>query len=108
VGFSGTNTTAEIAVHPSGRFLYVSNRGHDSVLACLIDPRSGKLRWSGWTPTGGERPRYFGLTPSGAHLYACNELGHSIVGFRVDPATGALTSTGQIVETGSPVTIVFV
>jgi 6-phosphogluconolactonase len=107
VGFSGTNTSAEIAVHPSGRFLYVSNRGHDSILAYTIDPRNGALRWAGWTPTGGERPRYFGLTPSGAHLYACNELGHNIAEFRVDPATGALAPTGQIVNTGSPVTIVF-
>ncbi|HEY5624071.1 MAG TPA: lactonase family protein [Gammaproteobacteria bacterium] len=106
--FSGTNTTAEIAVHPSGRFLYVSNRGHDSIVAYAIDERSGTLSVLGWTPTGGERPRYFGLDPAGAHLYACNELGHSIVAFRVDLRTGALTPTGQIVETGSPVTIVFV
>lgn len=106
-GFTGTNTTAEIAVHGSGRFLYGSNRGHDSITAFTIDQTSGMLTPLGWTPTGGERPRYFGLDPSGTFLYACNESSHSIVAFRIDPATGALTATGHRVETGSPVTIVF-
>ena len=105
--FSANNTTAEIAVHDSGRFLYCSNRGHDSIVAYAIDQASGSLRLLGWTPTGGERPRYFGLDPSGSFLYACNERSHSIVTFRVDAMTGALSRTGQVVETGSPVTIVF-
>ena len=61
----------------------------------------------GWTPSGGERPRYFGLDPSGTRLYACNELGHNIVAFSIDPVTGALTPTGRMVETGSPVTLAF-
>ncbi len=105
--FTGSNTTAEIAVHRSGRFLYCSNRGHDSIATFAIDQTNGSLSRLGWTPTGGERPRYFGLDPSGTFLYACNERSHTIVTFRVDPATGALSRTGQIVETGSPVTIVF-
>lgn len=105
--FSGNNTTAEIAVHRSGRFLYCSNRGHDSIAAFAIDQSNGSLSLLGWTPTGGERPRYFGLDPSGKFLYACNELGHTIVTFRVDSATGELDPTGHVVKTGSPVTIVF-
>lgn len=106
--FSGRNTTAEVAVHPSGRFLYGSNRGHNSIVAYEIDPSSGRLRLIGWTPTGGEIPRYFGLDPTGSRLYACNQESDNIVAFRVDQATGALSPTGQRVETGSPVTIVFV
>ena len=106
-GFTGENTTAEITVHPSGRFLYGSNRGHNSIATFTIDGSSGHLTLLGWTPSGGDRPRYFGLDPAGTRLYACNERGHNIVAFRVDPDTGALTSTGQIVETRSPVTIVF-
>ncbi|MGI9259620.1 MAG: lactonase family protein [Gammaproteobacteria bacterium] len=105
--FSGNNTTAEIFAHPSGRFLYCSNRGHDSIVAYEIDQNSGLLSVLDWTPSGGERPRFFGLDPSATHLYACNELGNNIVTFAIDSATGSLTPTGQIVETGSPVTIVF-
>ena len=105
--FTGSNTTAEIAVHPSGRFLYGSNRGHDSIVAYAVDQTSGLLTLLGFTPSGGERPRYFGLDPSGTRLYACNQNGHNIVAFGIDPATGALTPTGLRVETGSPVTIVF-
>lgn len=105
--FTGNNTTAEIWVHPSGRFLYCSNRGHDSIAAYAIDQASGLLTHLGWTPSGGERPRFFGLDPSGTYLYACNEKSHNVVAFRTDPATGALTPTGQIVDTGSPVTMVF-
>ena len=105
--FTGDNTSAEIAVHPSGLFLYGSNRGHDSIVAYAIDQTNGLLTHLGWTSSGGERPRYFGLDPSGTYLYACNELGHNIVAFRIDPAAGSLTPTGRSVETGSPVTIVF-
>ena len=105
--FTGNNTTAEVWVHPSGRFLYGTNRGHNSVVGYAIDQSSGRLTPIGWTPTGGEIPRYFGLDPSGSRLYACNQESDSIVAFQVDQATGALTPTGQRVETGSPVTIVF-
>jgi 6-phosphogluconolactonase len=105
--FAGENTCAEISVHPSGLFLYASNRGHDSIVAYGINQTTGLLTHLGWTPTGGERPRYFGLDPSGTYLHACNALSHNIVTFRIDLATGSLTPTGRVVETGSPVTIVF-
>lgn len=106
-GFTGRNTTAEVWVHPSGRFLYGSNRGHSSIVGYAIDQSSGLLSPIGWTPTGGQTPRYFGLDPSGSRLYACNQNDHNIVAFMVDQATGTLTPTGQSIETGSPVTIVF-
>jgi len=106
-GFSGQNTTAEIEVDRRGRFVYCSNRGHDSIAAFAIDASNGEVTPAGWTPSGGVRPRFFGLDPAGETLYACNERSHNIVGFRVDPATGALTRTAQVAETGSPVTIVF-
>jgi len=106
-GFSGQNTTAEIEIDRRGRFLYCSNRGHNSIAAFAIDASNGELTPAGWAPSGGERPRFFGLDPAGAYLYACNERSNNIVGFRVDPATGALTRTAQVAETGSPVTIVF-
>jgi len=105
--FTGANTTAEIAVHPSGRFLYCSNRGHDSIASFAIDPADGRLRLLDWTPSGGERPRYFGLDPSGSMLYACNERSHNIVAYRVNPQTGALTATGYRIASESPVTLVF-
>ena len=105
--FTGQNTTAEIEVDRRGRYLYCSNRGHDSIAAFSIDAATGELTPLAWTPSGGERPRYFGLDPMGAFLYACNENSHNIVAFRVDPGTGALTRTGQVAETGSPVTLVF-
>jgi 6-phosphogluconolactonase (cycloisomerase 2 family) len=106
-GSSGSNTTSEIAVSPSGRFLYGSNRGHDSIAIFAIDQTSGRLTPVGWEPTQGGTPRYFGLDPSGTLLYACNQDSDTIVTFRVDAATGTLTPSGQVVKTGSPVTIVF-
>jgi 6-phosphogluconolactonase (cycloisomerase 2 family) len=105
--FVGQNTTAEIEVDRNGRFLYCSNRGHDSIATFSIDATSGELTPVGWTSSGGERPRFFGLDPSGSTLYACNERTHNIVAFRVDPVSGALMRTRQVAETGSPVTIVF-
>jgi 6-phosphogluconolactonase len=106
-GFSGSNTTAEIAVSASGKFVYGSNRGHNSIVICSVDQSSAMLTPVGWEPTQGSTPRYFGLDPSGSLLYACNQDSDTVVPFRVDEATGKLTPTGQVVKTGSPVTIVF-
>ena len=105
--FSGRNTTAEIGVAPSGRFVYGSNRGHDSLAIFAIDGGSGRLTPVGWEPTRGEKPRYFGLDPSGSFLYAANQDSDTIVTFRVDRASGKLAPTGQVVRTGSPVCIAF-
>ncbi len=105
--FPGDNTTAEIAVTPDGRFVFCSNRGHDSVVIYAADPQSGLLSHIGWEPTRGRVPRFIGLDPSGRFLHACNEQGDTVVAFLVDPQSGRLTPTGQVVRTGSPVAIAF-
>jgi 6-phosphogluconolactonase len=104
--FTGTSTTAEIAVTPDGRFVYGSNRGHDSVTIFAANAE-GLLSIVGWQPTQGAEPRFIGLDPAGRFLQATNEQGDTVVTFRIDPASGKLTPTGQIVKTASPVTIVF-
>jgi 6-phosphogluconolactonase len=105
--FTGANTTAEIAIAPSGRFLYGSNRGHDSIAIFAIDQSTGALTSRGWEPSGGAMPRFFALDPSGNILYAANQEGDTIVAFRVDQTTGALSPTGHVIQTGCPVCIVF-
>jgi 6-phosphogluconolactonase len=105
--YVGDNTGAEIAILPSGRFLYASNRGHDSVVIYAVNAQDGTLKHVGWESVQGCKPRFFGLDPDARHLYACNENSHTIVEFRIDQHTGALTSTGQVIETGSPSCIVF-
>jgi 6-phosphogluconolactonase (cycloisomerase 2 family) len=104
--YTGNNSTAEIAVAPSGRFLYGSNRGHDSIAIFAIDNATGGLTPIGWESTQGRTPRFFGLDPSGTHLYAANQNSDTVVIFRVDQTTGKLTSTNQIVKVASPSTIV--
>ena len=105
--FTGYSTTAEIAVAPDGRFVYCSNRGHDSVVIFAANPSDGRLEPLGWQPTEGRVPRFIGLDPAGRFLYAANEQGDTIVTFRVDAGSGKLTPTGQVVKNASPVTIVF-
>jgi len=104
--FTGDNTGAAIAVAPSGRFVYGSNRGHDSIGVFRIDESSGLLSTIGWEPTRGATPRFISLDPAGARLFAANQRGDSIVEFEADEATGALRATGQIVATGTPVCVV--
>ena len=106
--FTGNNTTSEIAVAPSGRFVYGSNRGHDSLAIFAVDPGTGTLTAVDWEPTQGKTPRFFALDPSGSYLYAANQDSDTIVGFRVDQSNGRLKSTGNVVKTGSPSSIVFV
>jgi 6-phosphogluconolactonase (cycloisomerase 2 family) len=105
--FTGYSTTAEIAISPDGRFVFCSNRGHDSVTVYDANPTDGFLTSIGWQPTQGRVPRFIGLDPSGHFLHAANEQGDTIVTFRVDASSGRLTSTGQVIKNASPVTIVF-
>ena len=105
--FTDRNTTAEIAVAPSGRFVYVSNRGHDSIAIFAVGEADGRLKPVGWESTQGKTPRFFALDPSGTFLYVANQNSDTIVGFRVDQATGALKPTGHVIHTGSPSSIVF-
>ena len=106
-GFCGRNDVAETAVHPNGKFLYVSNRGNDSIAILSIDPGNRTLAPAGGIPTGGKEPRHFAIDPSGKYLLAENQFSNNIVVFKIDPATGGLTPTGQVVEVPSPVDIAF-
>ena len=101
-------STAEVAIHPSGRFLFGSNRGHDSLVVFAIDQDSGRLTLVEHEPTQGKTPRGFGIDPTGMYLLAGNQRSDTIVVFRIDAKTGALTPTGQTLTVGSPVSIVFV
>jgi 6-phosphogluconolactonase len=105
--FTATSTTAEIAVHPTGRFVYGSNRGHDSIAAFAAHPQTGKLTLVGHTPTQGTVPRNFAIDPSGTFLFAANQTGNTIVTFRIDQQSGALAPTGSVSETKTPVCLVF-
>jgi len=103
--FKGTSHTAEVQVHPSGKFLYGSNRGHDSIAIFAIDPSTGKLSTVGFEPTQGKNPRNFAIDPTGACLLAENGDSSTIVVFRIDPQTGALQPTGQTVHVPKAVCI---
>lgn len=105
--FKGENTTAEIQVHLSGKFLYDSNRGHDSIAVFTIDQKTGKLTAVDHTPTQGNVPRNFGIDPSGSFLIAANQKSDNLVVFRIDNKTGRLTPTGQKLAVGSPVCVKF-
>ena len=113
--YTGNSTGSEIAVAPSGRVVYASNRGHDSIGIFGVDGRSGTLSPMGWAPTRAKSPRFFGLDPAAKILYAANaDEGFSkeqntdtIVAFRINQANGMLTPTGQVIKTNSPCTIVF-
>ena len=106
-GFSGRNDAAEIAIHPSGRWLYTSNRGHDTIAAFAVDPQKGTLQKTGDFPTGGKEPRHFAIDPTGRFLLAENQYSNSIVVFGIDPATGALTQVSKTEGIPSPVCLVF-
>lgn len=101
-------STAELVMHPSGRFLYGSNRGHDSIAVFAIDPQSGRLSLVQHVSTQGRIPRSFGIDPSGHWLLAANQDSDSVVVFQVDGGTGTLRPTGQVIEVGAPVSVVFV
>ena len=105
--YTGNNTAAEVVVAPSGRFVYGSNRGHNSVAIFAIDSQSGMLTSVGWQSTQGETPRFFALDPSGAYLYAANQGSDTVVVFRVDQMTGRLMPTGETIQVKTPTTIVF-
>ena len=100
-GYAGHNTTAEIALGRNGRYLYVSNRGQDSIARFIVGP-DGTLTYAGHTLTGGTRPRFFTLGPKGGRLYAANQDSDDITVFAIDSGTGELISTGVRISVGSP------
>jgi len=105
--YTAPNTTAEIAIHPNGKFLYGSNRGHNSIAVYAVDQNTGKLADIEHQSTLGKTPRSFGIDPSGSFLLAANQDSNNIVVFRIDPGTGRLKSTGQTVEVPTPVCVTF-
>ena len=104
-GFSGENSCADVHVHPNGRFVYGSNRGHDSLAIFAIDEATGRLTALGHTSTQGRVPRNFAIDPTGTFAYAANQDTDTIVTFRIDPATGALTPTGDVTNVLTPVCV---
>ena len=106
-GFDGRSYTAEVQVHPSGRFLYGSNRGHDSMAVFAIDPAAGTLKLIEHQSTLGKWPRHFGIDPTGSFLLAANQESDDIVVFRIHAGTGRLTPTGQTVTVPKPCCVKF-
>ena len=104
-GFNGRKSTAECLVHPSGKFLYVSNRGHETITAYTIDQETGLLTYVENEPTGGKEPRNFFIDPSGRWLLAENQNSDTVYVFSIDQNTGALKPTGDFVTVGRPVCI---
>jgi len=105
--FAGINTGAEIAVHPSGKYLYASNRGHDSIAVFRIDSSRGTLTAAGHVSTQGKTPRSFAIDPTGAYLLAANQDSGTIVVFGIDGNSGGLTPSGTVVRVPTPVSLVF-
>lgn len=107
VGFSGHNNAAEIAIHPNGKYLYTSNRGHDSIALFSIDRKTGTLTLVDHVPTQGKTPRSFAIDPTGKFLVVANQDTNNIVVFRIDRNSGRLTPTGQTIHIPSPVCLKF-
>jgi len=108
-GFTGTNNPAEIEIHPNGRFLFISNRGHDSIAVFAIDQmkRRGTLSLVGHFSTQGKKPRNFEIDPGGTRLFVANQDSGNIVIFDINQATGKLTPAGQVLRVDSPVCLKF-
>ena len=107
-GFTGANNTAEIQASADGRFVYVANRGHNSIAVFQVDAASGRLTLLDVTPSLGDWPRDFKLDPTGGYLLVEHQKSDNIVVFRIDRATGRLTPTGHEVRVSKPVSIAWV
>jgi 6-phosphogluconolactonase len=103
----GENSCAEVQIHPSGKFLYGSNRGHNSLARFAVDPKTGKLTFLDCQPSGGKTPRHFAIDPSGRWLLSENQDSDNVLVFRIDAADGRLQPTGESIEVGAPVCAVF-
>jgi 6-phosphogluconolactonase len=104
---AGNRSGAELMVHPTGKFVYASNRGPNTIAAFRVNPNDGKLTAGDRTPTGGRTPRGFGIDPTGGWLFAANQQSDSVVLFKINPTTGALSEAGKTLEVGTPVNVVF-
>jgi 6-phosphogluconolactonase len=105
--FKGNNSTAEVVVHPNGKFVYGSNRGHDSIAAFKLDEKSGDLSFIAHATEGIKEPRNFNIDPTGQYILVGSQRADSIVVFKIDPTTGELKPTGEKVEVGTPICIRF-
>ena len=106
-GFHGDNLSAEIRIHPNGRFVYASNRRADSLALFARDANDGLLRFIETVPSGGRNPRNFALSPDGRWLLSANSVTNNIAVFRVDPRSGRLTPTGHQATVGRPICVLF-
>ena len=107
-GFKGKSFTADVQVHPSGKYLYGSNRGHNSIVVYQIDPERGTLIYVGHQAEGIKTPRGFGIDPTGTFLIVGNQDGDSLLVFRIDPKSGELKPTGHGAKVPTPVCVKFV
>ncbi len=107
-GFAGKNTGAEIQIAPSGRFLYASNRGDDTIAVFAISAQKGTLTPLEYVPTQGKTPGMFAIDASGSFLFVANQDSDNVVVFRIDRETGRLTSTGHVLSLPGPVCVTFV
>lgn len=105
--FTDSNYCAEVRVAASGKFAYVSNRGHDSIPVFAVDEADGRLSTIGYVPTEGQMPRHFTIHASGEWLLVANHDSHRVVVFRVDVQTGMLSPTGHSVTVPNPVCVKF-
>ena len=104
----GNNSTAEIQIDQTGKWLYVTNRGHDSMAHYAVDQSKGTLTLVGHIPSGGRTPRNITIDPTNQYLIAANQNGDNIVVFRIDPKTGNLTPTGATGQVPQPGGVFFV
>lgn len=105
--FTGNSRASEIAISADGRFIYASNRGFDSIAVFAIDPTNGWLHPVDFQNSQGKTPRFFAIDPTGGFMFVANEDSDTIVTYALDRETGKLAATGDVVQTGSPVCIVF-
>jgi 6-phosphogluconolactonase len=106
-GYHGVNTSAEVRIHPNGRFLYASNRGPDDLAIFEINPAAGTLTSVGYQSTQGKGPRDFRIDPTGQFLFAANQDSDTVVIFRINADTGALTPTGDVLHVPTPICVTF-
>ena len=107
-GFTGNNTTAEIQIDAEGRFLYVSNRGHDTIAVYSVDPAKGTLTMLENVPSLGRTPRNLKIDPTNNYLFSANQGGDNVVVFKIDHKNGHLTPTGTQVQISQPGGMAFV
>ena len=105
--FRGFNKSAEVRIHPNGKFLYASNRGPDDLAIFAVDPAGGTLKLVGFQPTGGKGPRDFAIDPTGNFLFAANQDSDSVTVFRIDSDTGMLTPTDLTMHVPVPICVTF-